>query len=301
MTTTVAIQSGLRLAQRRGIRSAVWVVFFVNLALAALASLPLYRGALLLTGHSLMSRTLASAFSSDWLTDFAFNSTGSLTRYAAIMMWMGLFSIPVNAVLAGGVLAQFREPSQRFSLSDFFHDSAHYAWRLIRLMIIGLICYWIIFRVFNQTLGNLVEKRIRYALDDRTVFWARLLVTALVLGGVSFVNLVIDYARVKLVMEDGFSAVEAFLASLGFCLGRFRKALCVYALPALCGLGLLGIYLLGTTWVRPLTQTLPQSRVGGPFLLALIFIGQQIVMFSRYWFRAATWASEWSYWSEIRN
>ena len=35
-------------------------------------------------------------------------------------------------------------------------------------------------------------------------------------------------------------------------------------------------------------------------VLALLFIGQQLVMFGRYWFRVATWASEWSFFASTR-
>lgn len=299
MTVRTAIKQGFGLARRA--RAAVGLLFLINLGLAALAALPVYRGILRFTGYSLMSQTLASDFSSDWLTDFSFNSPGSIERYARIILWMGLLSIPINTVLAGGVLTRFRHPEQRASLGDFFSDATRYAWRLTRLMIIGLVCYWIVFRLLNQGLGNAVEKRIRDSLDDRLVFWMRLGVTAMVLIGIGFVNLVMDYGRTKLVFDDGSSAIQAFLASLGFCLGRLRKALAVYVLPSLGGLALLGIYLTGTTWLRSLAHRAAQGGVSEPLMLALVFIGQQAIMFWRYWFRVATWASEWSYFASYKS
>lgn len=295
MTSGAALKQGFSLARR--VRSGVWILFLVNLGLAALAGLPIYRGILRFTGHSLMSQTLVYGFSVDWLTDFSINNPGSLERYAAAIALFGLLSLPVNTILAGGVLACFRGPGQESSLGAFFRESVRYAWRLIRLMIIGLICYWIIFRVLNQSLGNLVGKWTRDWPDDRPVFWIRLGLGLLVLLGLVFVNVVMDYARVRLVMDDGSSAAEAFLASLGFSLSRLRRAVTVYALPALAGLALLGLYRLVVPWGMINSSVDATSRIREPLVLALLFVVQQAIMFGRYWFRVATWASEWSYYS----
>lgn len=299
MTAGVAIRQGLSTARR--VRSAVWPLFLINLGLAALATLPIYQGIMRFTSHSQVSRELAQAFSFDWLTDFSFNNPGSLGRYAALIGYVGLLTILVNTVLAGGVLPRFRAPEQQYSLGSFFRDSVRYAWRLLRLMVIGLVCYWLVFELINQKLGDAVSRWTRDAMDDRSVFLAHLAVTLLVLLGLVFINLVMDYARVKLVLEEGTSALEAFLGSLGFSLGRLRKAATVYVFPSLCGLALLGIYRLIVPWSL-INAPAPAggswlTRSHEPLMLALLFIIQQAVMFGRYWFRVATWAGEWAYYS----
>jgi hypothetical protein len=300
MTAGVAIRQGLSTARR--VRSAVWPLFLINLGLAALATLPIYQGIMRFTSHSRVSRELAQAFSFDWLTDFSFNSPGSLDRYSLLIGYAGLLAILVNAVLAGGVLPRFRAPEQQYSLGSFFRDSLRYAWRLLRLMVIGLVCYWLVFKLINQKLGDVVSRWTRDSMDDRSVFLAHLGVTLLGLLGLAFVNLIMDYARVKLVLEEGTSAVEAFLGSLGFSLGRLRKAATVYVFPSLCGLALLGIYRLIMPW-NLINAPAPAgdswlARTHEPAMLALLFVIQQAVMFGRYWFRVATWAGEWAYYSD---
>lgn len=299
MSSGTAIKQGFSLARKN--RAAVWVLFLVNLGLAALAGLPIYRGVLTFTGHSLASQALAYGFSIDWLTDFSSSSPGSLDRYGAVVALVGLVSIPVNSVLAGGVMARFREPERVRSLEDFFHDTARYAWRLLRLLMIGLVCYWIVFRVLNQGLGRLATRWTRDWLDDRPIFWARLGVGVLLFLAVGLVNLSLDFARVKLVMEDGSSAIEAFLSSLGFALAHLGKAMSVYAFPSLGGLALLGLYGLAVPW--QLLNTVPPegSHFREPIALALLFFGQQAAMLGRYWFRVAAWASEWSFYRGFRS
>jgi hypothetical protein len=297
MTPGTAIRQGLSLAQRA--RTGVWILFFANLGLAALASYPIYQGVRTFTGHSAMSEDLATGFSFDWLTDFAVNNPGSLERYATAIVIFGLLSILAQSVLAGGVVASFREPGFH-SPGDFFRDCRRYGWRLVRLTIIGLIGYWIVFRLLNQGLGSLADRWTRQWLDDRPVFWIKLVPSLLTLLGLIFVNLVMDFARVRLVMEEGASAIEAFLASLGFSLARMRRAIVIYAVPSLCGTALLVLYLLVWPQARHLANGPSGAQIRQPLALAILFIGQQVIMLVRYWFRVAAWGGEWTFYSSFR-
>jgi hypothetical protein len=294
MTSGAAIRQGFSLARRA--RTGVWILFFANLGLAVLGAYPIYWGIRAFTGHSAMSDVLATGFSFDWLTDFAVNNPGSLERYARAIALFGLISILVQSVLAGGVLASFREPSF-YSPGDFFRDCRRYGWRLVRLTIIGLIGYWIVFRLLNQGLGSLAERWTRQWLDDRPVFWIKLVPSVLTLVGLVFVNLVTDFARVRLVMEEGASAIEAFLASLGFSLTRMRQAIVIYAVPPLCGMALLVVYLLIWPQGRQIANAPSAAQFRQPLALAILFIGQQVIMLVRYWFRVAAWGGEWTFYS----
>ena len=133
--------------------------------------------------------------------------------------------------------------------------------------------------------------------DDRSVFFVHLAVSFLVLLGLAFVNLVMDYARVRLVLEEGTGAIQAFLASLGFSLGRLRRAIGVYLIPSLFGLALLGVYRLLFPWGLVNASVAGGSHAREVLALAGLLIVQQLVMFGRYWFRVATWASEWSFYA----
>jgi hypothetical protein len=299
MSVGSSVRQGLSITRRTG--SAVWILFFANLATAALAGYPIYRGIQRFTAHSLMGRELARGFSVDWLTDFAFNSPGSFDRYATVIVCMGFVSLALNSILAGGVLTRFQAPGLEYSLADFFRATGRYAWRLLRLLVIGLICYWIVFKLLNQELGRLVDRWTDNWADDRAVFWVHLAVSTLLVLGLGFVNLVMDYARVRLVLEEGTGAIQAFLASLGFSIGRLRGAIGVYVVPSLLGLALLGVYRLLFPW-----GFINATIAGGPHIrellaLASLFVVQQAIMFGRYWFRVATWASEWTFYSSTRQ
>jgi hypothetical protein len=280
---------------------AVWILFLANLAVAALAGYPIYRGIQQFTGYSLMGRELARGFPVEWLTDFAVNSPGSFDRYATVIVCMGFVSLVLNSILAGGVLARFKAPGLKYSLADFFRHTGRYAWRLLRLLVIGLICYWIVFKLLNQMLGQGVGRWTGNWGDDRSVFCVRLAVSLLVVAGLGFINLVMDYARVRLVLEEGTGAIQAFLASLGFSLGRLRSAIGVYAVPSCIGLAILGVYRLLFPWETINSNIAGGSQIRESLALVSLLVVQQLVMFARYWFRVATWASEWSYYSSTRT
>ena len=300
VTARRAVRQGFRLARRA--RSAVWVLFAANMLIAIIAGLPIFHGILDFTSHSLTSRKLLTGFSVDWFTDFVFSNHGAFEQYAQFIMVLGLIALPVNAVLAGGVLGRFQRLEERFRLGTFFRDCGRYAWRMLWLMVIALVGYWAVFRFVNSGLGKIVDQTTLYWTNDRSAFVAHLCVGVLVLLALAFVNLVIEFAQVRIVFGEGSGVVEAFLASLGFCIGRLPKAIIVYAIPSLCGLALLGIYRLVTPW------QMIHAALGDParayydawLVLALLFIGQQLVMFGRYWFRVATWAGEWSFFAGTR-
>jgi hypothetical protein len=274
-----------------------------NLLLAIIAGLPIYQGMLNFTSHSLMSRKLLTGFSFNWLTDFAFNNHGALDQYAQFIMVMGLIALPVNAILAGGVLGRFQRLQERFRLGTFFRDCGRYAWRMLWLMILALAGYWVVFRFVLSGLGGMVNHSTLYWTNDRSVFVVHLGVGILVLLALAFVNLVIDFAQVRIVFGEGSGFVEAFLASLGFCIGRLPSAIVVYAIPSLGGLALLGIYRLVTPWhiIHAALGGSAGASYDALLVLGLLFIGQQLVMFGRYWFRVATWASEWSFYASTRG
>ncbi len=299
VTARGSIRQGFSLARRS--RAAAFILFAANLLLAAIAGLPVYHGILNFTSHSLISRHLLTGFSYNWFTDFVFNNRGAIAQYAQIIMVLGLIAMPVNAVLAGGVLARFLRPKEPFRLGGFFRDCGRYSWRMLWLMVIALFGYWAIFRFILAELGGRVDRLTLYWMNDRSAFVAHLGVGLLVLLALVFVNLVIDFAKVRMVLTDS-GVLESVPAALGFCLFRIRRAVVVYAIPALCGLALLVIYRLLIPWhiLHVALGDTSKQYYETALVLAALFFGQQLVMFGRYWFRVATWASEWSFYADMR-
>ncbi len=294
MNSGTALKQGFGLMPQA--RRAVWLLFLSNLVLAAVAAWPIYDGIQAFTVHRQAAQALTSGFSTDWLTDFAMNQKGALNRDANFAEAFGLITILVNSILAGGVLSSFRPRVLTGFPGSFWRDTGCYAWRLVRLMLLGLIGYWIMFRLLREDLSEAVLHWTASWQNEPSVVWVQVGAGILLLIALGLLNLVMDFSRIKLVKDERSSALEALWEAFGFCFSRLGKALVVYVIPSLGGLLLLGIYVLLIRWGHA-------GHVGGAIsghghhdalMILALFILQQAVIFGRYWFRVATWASEWS-------
>lgn len=294
MNSGTALKKGFGLMPRA--RRAVWLLFVANLVLAAVAAWPIYDGIQAFTAHREAAHTLTLGLSANWLTDFAINQKGALERDASFAEAFGLIAIFVNTILAGGVLGSFRPQGLPGVHAGFWQNTGRYAWRLVRLMLLGLIGYWIVFRLLNEALGQAVVHWTAGWQKEPSVVWMQVGAGVLLLMGLGLLNLVMDFSQVKLVKEESSSALEALWGAFGFCFSRLGKALVVYVIPSLCGLILLGIYVLV---IRGAHAGHVAGAISGhgrhdTLMILALFLLQQAVIFGRYWFRVATWASEWS-------
>jgi hypothetical protein len=116
MSIGSAVRQGLSITRRSW--TAAGILFLVNLVLATIAGFPIYRGISDFTGHSLMGRELARGLSGDWLTDFTFNNPRGFDHYATVIFLLGIASLALNSILAGGVLTHFKAPDVKYSAGD---------------------------------------------------------------------------------------------------------------------------------------------------------------------------------------
>ena len=281
-----ALGKGFRAARRRfGVAR---LVLGLNLLVAMGVALPLYYAIVKSTGHSKMATDLLQGFSLDWLVDFRTNNPGWFTRFGQAVLAGGLASILLNTLLAGGILGALRNPQTDFRACEFFQDVVRYAARLLRLLVLGLVCYWLVFWVLNVELRGTLEQLAERSTNS---LWASLVevsLAGLILAGLFVFNLILDFARIRLVLGEEQEVMRAFWEAWRFVRRRFFKCLVVYLVPGLAALALLGVYRL----------LMPLVAFWTPWGIVALFLLQQLVMFARYWFRMATWAGEWALYSE---
>ena len=280
------LRRGFSLACRRW--TVARLVLIMNLILAAVVAMPVYYAVSEFTGHSRMATALLEGFSPEWFTDLQRNRPDWLSLMARTTLAGGLFALLFNALLAGGMLGSFRDPEQNYSVKDFFQAVVHNAGRLLRLLLLGLFCYWLVFWLVNvkarAVLGRLTTDEVNELWSAR----ADVFLGVLLVAGLLYLNLILDFARLRLVLGDKRSAVESAVFAFRFVHRNWVRSLTVYTVPGLCGLILLGLYL----------ATASQLSVSNLWLAGLLFLIQQGVMFGRYWFRMAAWAGEWALFKE---
>jgi len=259
-------------------------------------------------GPSVAAETVASGINYDWWQEFAAQATGlgatfspSIIGFAAVLDNIsGVLdgrgrSGPVAAAIAlyvagwafltGGILDRYAR-QRAIGAYGFFGASGVYLLRLARLAVIAGLVYWWLFAyvhpwLFEEQFVNLT----RGMNVERTAFAVRLLFYLLFGGLLVAINIVIDYAKVRMVVEDRRSAVGACAAALRFVRRHPRQAIGLYAMNALTLLVVLAAWSFaapgvgGTGLAMWAAFVVSQLYIAARLLMKLQFMASQTALF----------------------
>lgn len=292
------IEGWRRTLRAPGVTMAVWIVTtLVTLPLAA----TLHDDIVTHLGPSTMAERAVEGWDLDWTGEFADQAQGvSATFTREILGAAGLVATlsrifdaerPAPALvgaiaiylgawifLSGGIVDRLAR-ARPIGGAMFVALSARYFPRLLRLAVAAGAVYWLLFRTLHPLLfGPLFDRLTRdvaresYALGILAALYA---VFALCLG---LVSLVVDFTRVRLVVEDRRSVIAAFGAALRFVRRRFWRVAGLYAI------NVLALVLATRLWIQV------AGGASSPDWVALV--GTQIYLIVRIWGRMAFLTSE---------
>ena len=218
-------------------------------------------------GSSLAAESLATGTNYDWWQEFSAQATGlgttfvpTISGFAAVLnnvsrfvdrapmaativgvttAWMVLWSF-----LSGGVIDRFAR-ARRTRGQGFFAACGMHVWRLFRLGIIAAIVYAVLFGFVHRWIfSDAYVWLTRDTTVERTSFTIRL--AGYVIFGLLLIacNIVFDYARIRIVVEDRRSAIAATLAAARFVRRHGSGILGLYGLNAVAFLLLIAVYAL---------------------------------------------------------
>lgn len=223
-------------------------------------------------GASLVADTLVSGASYDWWQEFSAQASGLGTTFVPSMIGFGAVLNNISAILdnlpmattiagataawlvlwsflSGGVLDRFARQRPTRAHGFFAACGTHF-WRFLRLGIIAWFVYWVLFADLHPWLFDDVYPWLTRDLTaERTAFAIRLLLYVVFGLFLVAINIVFDYARIRIVVEDRQSAIGALLAAARF-VTRERGVFALYALNALTFLLLVFVYALLAPSVR---------------------------------------------------
>lgn len=218
-------------------------------------------------GSSLAAESAATGTNYEWWREFSAQATGlgttfvpSITGFGAVLdnlsslldrtplaatiigvtaAWMVLWSF-----LTGGIIDRFAR-ARRTRSHGFFAACGMHFWRLVRLGVLAFIVYGLLFRyVHSWMLDAGYAWLTRNMTVERTAFMVRVIGYAIFGALVLGVNLVFDYARIRIVVEDRRSAVGAVFGGARFVVRHFTGVLGLYGLNAVAFLVLVALYAL---------------------------------------------------------
>jgi len=204
-------------------------------------------------GPSLAAETAASGVNWDWWQEFSAQATGvgatfgpSVIGFAAVLQNLSdlldrrpLATVVAGAIaawfvawsfLAGGILDRYAR-DRRTGPHGFFAACGVNFFRVLRLGALALVAYALLFRYVHPLLFDTVATSLTWSSTvERNVFALR--VGLYVVFGLLLVvvNVLVDYARVRLVVEDRHSVAGAIAAACRFVARHPGRVAALYAL-----------------------------------------------------------------------
>jgi hypothetical protein len=280
MSPVDALREGLGCVNRV---KRMWAVYWLwNTAFALVVVLPVSAVLFRDLGHSLYAGRMFENFEVQWLIEF----------YQQTHLWPAIVLAPVAVLaaggfllagtfLAGGALWTFRDPSPRFVPAVFYQGCGRNFARLVWLLLLSLPFYAAVLLI-GGSLNALASKVWGEGLEAHPLVifgWFRLALVALLALAV---NMVFDYAKIRMVAEDLRNPWRALAGSAALVARNFGPAAGTFALVAAIGLALSAAYLL-------LSNLLPRGAMGW---LALALLLQQACIVGRIWVRLTFYAGQ---------
>jgi len=248
----------------------VATVYAVNVALAAIITVPLFSHldrSLSLRGDRI---DMAQSFSYEWWSEFDFKAeglartvrpslssglaplfencekllTGDFPSFGPFVFALGLGYLFLAAFFNGGAIALFVDEKRSFSVSRFFSYSGYYFHHLFALSLTAVLLFFILYRVVNPLLFGLADALTAAWLSERSVWGINLIVYLLIFAFVVFFNMIFDYAKIIVVYEKKDSSWLCIWLAIKFAFRNLGSAVLLYL--SLAAVGAAMVLLFGT-------------------------------------------------------
>jgi len=191
------------------------------------------------------------------------------------------------AFLSGGILDRYAR-QRPIRAHGFFAASGVHVFRFLRLAAFAGAVYWWLFAylhpwLFDVQFGNLT----RDMTVERSVFAVRIVLYAVFGILLAATSVVVDYTKVRIVVEDRRSVLGAITAALRFVRSHPLQVITLYAVNALTFVALLAVWArlapgAGGAGVSMWTVFLgAQLYIAARLLLKLQFMSSQVALFQR--------------------
>ncbi|HDT13136.1 MAG TPA: hypothetical protein ENO03_02140 [Candidatus Aminicenantes bacterium] len=214
-----------------------------------------------------------------------------LSAIASLAMFLALVYGIFSLFISGGILhtlfkrrggGRGNTENTRIRLAPvFFQGGGKFFGRFIRLFLWSLALWAgaaIVMMVPVMALGAVS----RNGTNESLMFNLGLATAAFGLFLIFLIMMIVDYARIRLVVEDSRGALKSLLRSVGFIFRRFGKTLALYYLFLLTGAAVIALYCVISSGIKTYSIV--------PILIAFLF--GQIFIFARGWLKVGLQAGQ---------
>jgi hypothetical protein len=285
----------------------VLLLFIINLVFSLILAFPLYRSLKDSFGSSLVGEKMARGFDYLWWEEFRDQSRGLETTFTPSVIGKGaildniqalvetmVFNFPpllfilvvlyiiLHTFLAGGILSTFNQERQEFTMKGFFEGAGFLFSRFFYLTVLSWIPFLAVGIFLAAGFESMVSNVARSAISEIKPFYFGLISSAIIFFILLLLQMVFDYARIKIVLEKKHDVLESAIQAFAFALRHPFVTVSLYAFLFLIQAAVTVVYILAK-------EALPQSN----FLevLAAFFL-QQIFIFVLIWLRCWLYSSQ---------
>ncbi|MCA9740829.1 MAG: hypothetical protein H6695_18870 [Deferribacteres bacterium] len=256
------------------------VFYLANFLLAFVVMWPMRAMLKGFLGSSLMGAELAGQLNWDFVLEFfkevstAPNVFGSLVIVVPLIFWL------ITLFLSGGALAVFAM-QEKYQPAFFWGSAASFFGRFVRLALWSIPVFAVLMCL--QLLWPIVE-RIGFGSDpyQNVTYWGGWIKLGLRYLGIVLFFIVLDYARIYLVLHDEAKARIAIWEGIKFTIGNLGRTFALAFFLILIGLIALLLY-------NPIANAL--SAPSG-LVIFLLFLVQQVYMLFRTLLKLASYAGQ---------
>jgi len=256
-------------------------------------------------GASIVAQQAVDGVNFDWWNEFLAQTSGvgatfvpAIMGFAAVMKNLSAVAdrdampaviaiavalqMAVSLFLAGGILDRLARDHQT-GAGAFFSACGVYFGRFIRLGLIAAGVYWLLFGPYHDWLFEVVYPSLIEDLTvERTAFFIRAGLYLAFAVPVLVVNMLIDYAKIRAVVEDRRSMIGALAASWRFVRRHPIAAWGLYKMNAMLFLIVIGVYYLaapGASSPNAVAFAIGQLYIVLRVIVRLQFVASQTALF----------------------
>ncbi len=285
----------------------ILLLLIINLAFSLILALPMYHSLKDSFGDSLVGERMAEGFDYLWWEEFRDEAEGLEKTFTpsiigkgailnnleglimmrifdlpSIILIMGLLYIILHTFLSGGILSIFNSKGGKFSIGDFFQGAGSHFFRFFLLMLLSWLFFILLPFVSFGILGTALENVRENAFSEITPFYLGLVFNLVVLVLLLFIQMVFDYGRIKIVLEESRNVMKSALGAFRFVFRHLGSTLGLFSLLFLVQVAVTCVYI-------SLQGFIPQSYFWG-VLIAFLF--QQAFIFSLIWVRCWLYSAQ---------
>jgi hypothetical protein len=285
----------------------ILLLLVINMAFALIMAVPVHHSLDESFGKSLAGERMAEGFDYLWWEEFRDEAQGlektftpSIIGKGAVLnnleglvqarvfdlppslLVFGLLYIILHTFLAGGILSVLRNGGTRFSLRVFFQGAGFFFFRFVFLMLLSWAFFLIVGQGIKGVFDSLLSGMRDTAFSEIAPFYWGLIFSAALLFLFLFVQMIFDYARIKVVLEESRNILAAAAGAIGFVFRHLGSTLGLFALLFFVQIVFTLVYVL-------IQGVIPQSSLFG---IASAFLFQQVFIFGLIGIRCWLYASQ---------